>query len=477
VKLPAKVSVNDSRYGGPILLNPGGPGGSGIFMALSRAAAIQTITDSAKDPKDPTSLHKRGSEDSKYFDVIGFDPRGIGLSEPSATCMPDNPSWWAWGLREATEGIPGSSDAALGRLWSMSHAYGHACQQAMYEPDIKKYMTTVSVARDMLEIVEKHAEYVARQISRYNPGKGGVKSTANKAAKLYIPNTAKLQYWGFSYGTYLGSTFASMFPDRVGRVVLDGVVNTDDYSHALSEGSLYDNEKVMYSYYTYCQQAGPELCPLATVNATLQDIEGRVKAIVKSLLHHPLPLYTSYGPEILTYSDVKVIIFSSLYAPMVMFPIVSRLLEAISGRDEYYLYELGRALSSAHIYQCSLTTTTQQPDVPSMAVLCADSEDMRSEDLDTFERHWRKMDELSPTSGSIWSMLGMRCASWKIRALHRHRGAFEAKTSHPILWIANTADPVTPLKSARIMSERFPGSKLLIQDSAGVSCFPFRRLP
>lgn len=65
----------------------------------------------------------------------------------------------------------------------------------------------------------------------------------------------------------------------------------------------------------------------------------------------------------------------------------------------------------------------------------------------------------------------MKCANWKIRASYKFDERFGGNTSHPILFISNTADPVTPLRSGRIMSSKFPNSGLLINDQAGHCSF------
>jgi pimeloyl-ACP methyl ester carboxylesterase len=150
--------------------------------------------DSNLDPK-----HDR--EDARYFDLIGFDPRGIGWSEPVAQCMPDQPSAWSWDMREETEGLVGSSDAALGRLWAMTHAFGSSCKLAEEDkdgPDIKQYMSTASVARDMLEIAENHADWVANQVAQLTAQKTGKRRSCHSTT--YKSGEVKLQYWGFSYG-------------------------------------------------------------------------------------------------------------------------------------------------------------------------------------------------------------------------------------------------------------------------------------
>lgn len=96
--------------------------------------------------------------------------------------MPDEATAFSWQIRQSTEGMLGSSDAALGRLWSMNQAYGASCKQASDAgegPDIKQYMSTASVARDMLEIAERHAEWVAEKNDE---------TTFNR-------EDVKLQYW------------------------------------------------------------------------------------------------------------------------------------------------------------------------------------------------------------------------------------------------------------------------------------------
>lgn len=448
------------------MLNPGGPGGPGAWFALLAGKTLQAFVDPAADPDTAPS-------DAKYFDVIGFDPRGIGLTEPLAYCMPDKASAWSWQLRESDEGILGSSDAALGRLWSMAHAYGSSCKQAVDDedsPDIKQFMSTASVARDMLEISERHAEYVAGEVAQL---------AASKARKLqsyhstgYVPGEAKLQYWGFSYGTYLGSTFASLYPDRIGRAVLDGVVSAYDYTHSLGNGSLTDNEKAMDSYYTYCHRAGPEECPLAAPNSTVSDVKNRFQNILDSLYHNPLPINSPEGPEVLTWSDMKLIIFSSIYQPRIAFPILSEIFAAIEWGSGQVLDDMSNAYRYSHVYSCPINGSVSVPPVTAvatLAVLCGDGLDQSDVSKASFTEYWQSMNSTFPTGGSYWSTLKMRCAAWRIMAQYSFRGPFGGNTSHPLLFISNTADPVTPLRSGRVMQNLFPGSGLLIGDGAGHS--------
>jgi pimeloyl-ACP methyl ester carboxylesterase len=446
------------------LINPGGPGGPGALFTVLVGQSLQDIVDPEVNPDIR-------SADLKYYDILGFDPRGIGETEPAANCMADRAASWSWTLREDTEGILGSSDAALGRLWSMSHAWGTSCKQAMDAedgPDIKQYMATAFVARDMLEIVEKHATYVSESLDLL---KTSMPRSYQPDTTLYKPEEAKLQYWGFSYGTYLGSTFASMFPDRVGRVILDGVVSSYDYNHSLGNGSLVDNQKAMDSFYTYCIHSGPEACPLTTSNSTLADVKNRVEKIMQSLYHHPLAINSPTGPEILTYSDVKKFLFSACYSPRAAFPLVATLLVAIEAGHGDILDQLRTGYQYTHIYTCPINGSQPAVDytstVPTFAILCSDSIDQSHMSIDEFVTYWELLESMSPTAGAVWSTLSMRCASWKIKASYKYEGEFGANTSHPILFLSNTADPVTPLKSGRFMHGLFPNSGILVSDQAG----------
>lgn len=267
------------------------------MFAHMTGESIQWVVDSTSDPAEI-------AEDARYFDIIGFDPRGIGETEPAATCIIDPAAAWSWRMREIEEGILGSSDAALGRLWSKTHAFGTSCKLIMEGedgPDIKQFMTTAFVAQDMLEITERHAEYNARQIAQAARSTRNHEGNRDTDVARYVPGEAKLQYWGFSYGTVLGSTFASMFPDRVGRAVLDGVVNEWDYHHSLGNGSMVDNEKAMESFYSYCLNSGYEQCPLGGNATTTAEVKKNTERILRGLYHNPFIISSTDGPEVVTY--------------------------------------------------------------------------------------------------------------------------------------------------------------------------------
>lgn len=330
MKYPAAVPITDPCYAGPVLVNPGGPGGSGVGFVLGSGRALQITLG-----------------ESKFHDIISFDPRGVGFTEPAVSCSGGIAASTSWRIRAMEEGTLNSSNAALGRLWSMSHALGQACS-AVGEESIQRYLTTASVARDMLEIVEAHGRWRERKARE-------LVAIADLDSRQYqhlrhTPGTEKIQYWGFSYGTYLGTTFASMFPDRIHRLMLDGVVDAEDYTAGLWYDNLVDTERSVDTFYSNCARVGYPTCPLAGPKATAADVKKRVQDLV--LHRHFNPLAVS-GPEysqIISYSDIRSLIFASLYSPMGTYPVLARLLAGVEKGDGS---AFARLLKMYYSFSCS----------------------------------------------------------------------------------------------------------------------------
>jgi pimeloyl-ACP methyl ester carboxylesterase len=157
-----------SQQQGDLLVNPGGPGASGLGLAASVAAGL-----------DPAV--------AADYNIIGFDPRGVGSSVPALHC---DPSFFA-GVRP--DYVP-ASQAAEQVLVGRAKAYAADCEKA--NGWLLPYMTSADIARDMDSI----------------------------RAALGV---TKINYFGYSYGTYLGQVYATLFPHRLRRMVLDSTVNPD----------------------------------------------------------------------------------------------------------------------------------------------------------------------------------------------------------------------------------------------------------
>nr|POE88123.1 putative hydrolase [Quercus suber] len=464
LRKPAAVDVTDPRYGGAILTNPGGPGGRGIGFLVSAGQQISATLD---------------SDDGKYYDLISFDPRGVGDSRPSIHCFEDTNFEQSWAMRVQEEGWFDSSDAALGRIWSMSLATGRSCSLAKDGPDMRKFVSTASVARDMLEIVERHGEWREKEAQRLlrHPRHTMCKGPHQRPAPnsldsiRYQRGAEKIQYWGFSYGTYLGNTFAAMFPDRIKRLAVDGVVNADNYVQALWSDNLRDAEKAMDLFYVHCVRAGYPACALAneTSESTIAGVKERTENIIASLYHNPLPVIGP-NPEVITYNDVKTLITGALYHPMKVFPLLAKLLADIEQGNGTLFAEM---LADKHSFLCrgsAFRNHNRKGGIAGdsmVAISCTDGDDQSWVTRTMFESFSKELAVISPSMGSEWSKIRMRCIHYGVRPLHRFVGPWKAKTSHPLLLIGNTADPVTPAHHAHHMAKGFEGARVLTQDSAG----------
>ncbi len=182
-----------STYRGVLLVNPGGPGGSGLSMPA--------ISDYV-----PGSV-------AASFDWIGFDPRGVGASSPALRCS----------RRYFTYNRPNYVPRAqrLYRYWlAHSRAYSNACASTPAKRALLRHLTTLDTVRDM-ELIREAL------------------------------GAEKISYYGFSYGTYLGQVYATRYPTRVRRLVLDGVVNPRRvwYSANFDQDIAFDRNMNVYWQY------------------------------------------------------------------------------------------------------------------------------------------------------------------------------------------------------------------------------------
>lgn len=123
----------------------------------------------------------------------------------------------------------------------------------------------------------------------------------------------KIQYWGFSYGTVLGAIFASVFPDKVGRIIIDGVVDADNYYATLWSNNLEDSDKTLQAFFGGCFSAGPQNCRFYA--GSLKAISNRLDTLYEKIRTNPIPvkLESSYG--VLDYPRLRATIFLSMYTP------------------------------------------------------------------------------------------------------------------------------------------------------------------
>jgi pimeloyl-ACP methyl ester carboxylesterase len=161
-----KHKVADAKAQGPMLVNPGGPGGAGLSLALLGG----TVPKHAGDA----------------YDWIGFDPRGVGASRPALSCIPD------YGGYNRPEYDPAKAPGVVAAWQSRAARYAAAC--ASKGGALLSHLTTEDAAKDL--------------------------DTIRKALRA-----KQINFYGFSYGTYLGQVYATLFPQNLRRGGLDGVVD------------------------------------------------------------------------------------------------------------------------------------------------------------------------------------------------------------------------------------------------------------
>ncbi|WP_344260169.1 alpha/beta fold hydrolase [Streptomyces sodiiphilus] len=230
-----EATADAGRRLGPLLLNGGGPGGTGIDMILPGGGA---------------------SEVADRFDLIGMDPRFVGRSTP-LDC-----EWPVGSWIEA----PGKSRADFRRSAARMRDLAERC--ARTEGDVMPHATTRNTARDMDVI---RAALGAERIS----------------------------YLGYSYGTYLGQVYTQLFPGRTDRVVLDGVIDPADYSPRLLQGTAEANEKALRDWAQWAAERDSEWGLGASRKEVLATVHRIVRASAKKPLrigetyrvdHHTVPV-------------------------------------------------------------------------------------------------------------------------------------------------------------------------------------------
>jgi len=425
---------------GTLFINPGGPGGSGTNAVASYGQDLHTI------------LKGR-------YDILSWDPRGVNQTTPSLGCHPTEFDEMIQSFKEAQLGLPfelkgqtGSDDIWFEKLDAYYRSTVASCAKNGNQKMLKS-VSTAFVVRDIVSILEALGE-----------------------------KERGLQYWGFSYGTILGATFSAMFPELVHRVVLDGVSSARFYSQDIFEwgrSGMDETYKVWDGFLSACAEAGPGRCALAKDGFTAEDVRDRVDKVIESLIKKPLSVPFSGQSGIATASDARYLIFRGLYAPKGWSDIATAIAEAEQGNGTMLLRPLAitdRKDMRDNIF--NRWTTRAGSEVSTEAIMCGDTDPSvshaaSSASTKSINDYSKELAKLSIT-GENWAQWVGRCRIWNITATESYRGPWKVedglkKTKFPVLFLGNTADPVTPLSAAKDMSKGFgnESATLLIQDGYG----------
>ncbi|KAH0421016.1 hypothetical protein CcaCcLH18_13679 [Colletotrichum camelliae] len=430
IKVPAKVPVTDPRYGGAIVLNPGGPGNSGVGQVLRKGHHMQTIVDATHPASTPDGL-----SDGKYFDIIGFDARAVNNTTPHLTCFPNKQSELNFLARQPSDFLFGVSDTYVDLAWANYRAFGESCAvRRGGEPNMAELANTAQVVEDIVAIVERHAEWRELEAQRIISSCEG-----SKFSKSDHP---------------------------------------DDYYSANWLKNLQDTDQILQQWASYCNQA-PEACPLASPHTPSSIINARLARLANSLLEEPIPVpgTAEYGPTVIGYADIMQLFADSVYDQKLVepyFELFNDLLLDRNGTSTAALKMEGDLTPLSLNADCikdgpysAACVRDQGPGGFFAAIACGDGPDLRNTSKAEFREYFKELRDQSDVLGASWSGHRMLCINWQARPAWRVEGPWTANTSYPLLIIGNTYDPVTPLRNAHRVSTLFPGSVVLRQNTEG----------
>ena len=387
---------------GTLFMNPGGPGGSGVdnvgAMATTTFAGVQ-----------------------KAYDIIGFDPRGVG-SSTAITCSTDAEA-------KAMEGVSpvdgaGAPVAFEKRATVMSERFKQLeadCASRTKPTELLDHVDTVSVARDL---------DVLRALS----------------------GDQKLNYTGFSYGTYLGATYAELFPANTGRLVLDGALDPSLTYNERRQGQALGFERALRNYVAWCQSG--QSCPLSgDTDAGVQQIGD----VFTSANQSPVPSSDPNRP--VTGEEMKRIVGFILYFPESSWSAVSEALGQVINEHD------------ASAFRAMADQIAAQPQVNAGANIGINCLDYRVEgNMATWTAQSKELERIAPRFATVTEAGDLGCQAWGHTGTQPSK-ALHAKGAAPILVIGTTGDPATPYEWAEALADQLDSGQLLTWEGNGHAAY------
>jgi pimeloyl-ACP methyl ester carboxylesterase len=394
LRVPAQ---EPSQRIGAMVVNPGGPGGSGIDYAAAGSSQFGNVL-------------------SDRFDVVGFDPRGVGESNP-LKCLDTK------GLDKVIAFDPDPDNAGeRAEMDRLVAGFGRACLSR--SGDLARHMSTKEAAKDM-------------DVLR---------------AALGEP---KLNYLGASYGTFLGATYAEEFPENVGRFVLDGAIDPSLSNTELSLQQGQGFETALRAYIKDCVNKGG-----CFLGRTVDDGARRIQRFLDDVDAHPLPTGTSRQ---LTEGLAMIGIFLPLYVKSYWPYLTDALKEALQDQNGSQLLRLGDLYSSR-----GADGYTDNSMNALYAVNCLDHDDYTAtKDVPSL---FARFEKAAPTFGRAFAYSTATCASWPVQS-GQHTEAIHAAGAPPIVVIGTTRDPATPLRWAQALARQLDSGTLITRDGDGHTGF------
>ncbi len=378
---------------GSIVTNPGGPGGSGLGFLPYLAGEV------------PVLLTR--------FDLIGFDPRGVGKSNP-VKCISDADLDASFGYEPDPV-----NNAAFQGVVTLARRIGDGCS-AKFGQDLRLF-STEQAARDM---------------------------DAIRAAL----GQEKLNYLGYSYGTLLGAVYARLFPGNIRAMVLDGAVDPQQSPVAGSEGQARGFERAFTNFVAWCKQ-NTGSCPIAP------DARAAIVNAINSARTHPVR--TSDG-RVVTAGWVFYAVVSTLYSQDA-WQYLARAIDDLRKGDP----RVTLILADSYAERDKAGHYSNLFDANS-AVNCADSDQYPTvEQIRVLQADWRTK---YPLFGAPLAIGMLNCAVWPSKKDPYPVGP--AAGSKPIVVVGTLGDPATPYESTPKLAQLLGTGTVVTWQGEGHTAYP-----
>lgn len=383
---------------GSLLTDPGGPGASGIDFVSQVATGV--VSDDIR----------------KAFDIVGFDPRGVGKS--SAVDCGDDATLDAY----FTSDLPLDNQAELDAAREQATAFGKSCLDNT-GPLLGK-VDTVSAARDM-------------DLMRG------------------VLGDDKLYYVGYSYGTFLGATYANLFPEKVGRLVLDGALDPSMSNDDLVIGQAQGFEKALRAYVEDCQTQSS--CPLT---GSVDDGMHQIQEITQRAEDSPIPADGGEVNGTMAFYGIVVTMYDDGSWPY----LTTALDEVISSGTASMLLQL----ANFYLDRTADGHYTANAMEAFNAVNCLDYP-TESRTYDQMAAFADEVAAVAPTFGRDFGM-AVGCETWPFTATGV-RQPITAAGAAPILVVGTTGDPATPYEWAVSLAKQLQSARLLTWEGEGHTAY------
>ncbi|MFD4785684.1 alpha/beta hydrolase [Streptomyces sp. NPDC058459] len=399
-----KKATGKGRPLGSLLVNPGGPGGSAIGYLQSFAALGY-----------PAEVRAR-------YDMVAVDPRGVARSEP-VECL-DGRQMDAFTQTDVTPDDAREKDALVGA----DRKFAEGCGK--HSARLLRHVSTVEAARDMDVLRE-------------------------------LLGDRKLNYVGASYGTFLGATYAGLFPHRTGRLVLDGAMDPSLDARQLNLDQTAGFETAFKAFSADCVKRAD--CPLDGKDATPAQVGDRLERFFRALDAHPIPAGDADG-RLLTESLATTGVIAAMYDESTWERLREALNSAMDEKDGAGLLSLSDSYyeRDAHGHYSNLM-------MANAAVNCLDLPPA-FDGPEQVEKAVPEFEKASPVFGPSLAWSSLNCTYWPVRATGEpHR--IEAKGAAPIVVVGTTRDPATPYRWARSLTRQLSSGRLLTYDGDGHTAY------